>query len=115
MAREAKGYTEGTWKGVVNYTCNFCPYAAAGTHGLRRITTHVARHRTEDLALRFQGGQPDAGLRFASDEAAESANRQNQLVIAQLAKQDPSGKGGYTVADVEVAARAVHPVPTEEA
>lgn len=98
-------FTEGTWKGLPNYQCAYCAYAAAGDHGLTRIKRHIAGHFAEVVAQ--PADREAAVLDFASDEAADEftalpAGRREAVAIA-LINREPSGLTGYTVADVRAA------------
>ena len=96
--RESPRYRTTSWHGRPNYECTRCAYA---TLDRGKILAHVRL----DHAPRGQA--PTAGLDFASDEAAELAAELG-LTAAVLGRKTPSGKNGYTVADVRAAA------PTEE-
>lgn len=102
-------WTTSKWHDHDNFTCDLCPFA---TLDLDLIAAHVrVRHGA--------GGrytQPDvqphplAGVRFASDEAAQAAMSLG-VTPDDLAAVAPSGKdGGYTVADI----RTAHRTTTEE-
>ena len=122
MASTKRGFTEGTWNGVVLYQCDFCRYAAPGKQGLLRIKRHVAGHmqageRPKDdpspAQAARQGAEPEpapereAVVDFASDQAAELAIQHGEAVIRELMRREPSGRTGYTVADVREAAAAL--------
>lgn len=99
--REAPRYRTGKWHDKDNYECTRCPYA---TLDRGKILKHVQQdhppRRARPAALL-------SGVDFASDEAAELAAELG-LTAAVLGRKTPSGKNGYTVADVRAAA------PTEE-
>lgn len=106
-----RGFTVGTWKGLPNYMCRHCGFAAPGTPGLRRIKRHVAGHfmrgeaRIEDA--RAAGPAPTPAPDFASDQAAALAAQYGDDLIGELTRRPPSGRSGYTVADVRAAAAAL--------
>ena len=113
MASTKRGFTEGKWNGVVLYQCDFCRYAAPGKQGLLRIKRHVAGHmqageRPKDDPSPAQA-EPEPGpvVDFASDQAAELAIQHGEAVIKELMRREPSGRTGYTVADVREAAAAL--------
>lgn len=118
MASKSVGFTEGTWKGVPNYRCDYCEFAAAGATGLLRIKRHVAGHlfrgEVPREAAPAPATAPAAVPDFASDEAAELAARQDEAVIAELLRRSPSGRTGYTVADVRAAAATLTTEGPEE-
>lgn len=117
MTSTAKGYTEGTWKGLEHFQCERCAYATAGKGALRDMKIHVASHLgLPDDVIHVPEDEPDAAvLDFASDEAAEAfvaepEGRQRAVALA-LMDREPSGANGYTVDDVR---RAAASVTTEE-
>lgn len=114
MASKSVGFTERTWKGVPNYRCDYCEFAAAGATGLLRIKRHVAGHLFRGEVPREAATAPAAVPDFASDEAAELAARQDEAVIAELLRRSPSGRTGYTVADVRAAAATLTTEGPEE-
>lgn len=119
MASKSVGFTEGTWKGVPNYRCDYCEFAAAGATGLLRIKRHVAGHFMRGEATwadaRVAKPAPERTVPdFASDEAAELAARYGDGVIGELLRREPSGRTGYTVADVRAAAAALDTLTEEE-
>ncbi|GMV06719.1 MAG: hypothetical protein AMXMBFR53_29940 [Gemmatimonadota bacterium] len=94
-------YKTGTWSGYPHYACTLCPY---DTLDKGEIVHHVRdRHPTEAEGAVPAG--PLAGIDFASDEAAELASELG--VQAEHFTDSPSGKSGYTVADVRHAAKAL--------
>ena len=120
MTTTAKGYSEGTWKGLPHFQCGQCAYATAGKFGKRDMQIHVAGHR--GLPGVPQPGEPDeepTAIDFASDNAAEAflalTESRRKAVALELLDREPSGATGYTVDDVRRAERAVaEAVTTEE-
>lgn len=103
-ARKAPRWTTNEWRGHTNYQCQECPFA---TLDRGQMVKHAAaRHpRQWEGAAAAEAANPLAGIDFASDEAAQHAARMTAAQIKRLRAQTPSGKtGGYTAADVRVAA-----------
>lgn len=94
-------YKTNDWKGHEHFECLQCPF---DTLDRGEIVRHVrAKHPTESEGARIEG--PLAGVDFASDEAAEAAA---ELCLgAEHFTTSPTGKSGYTVADVRHAAKAL--------
>lgn len=119
MASKPVGFRVATWKGLALYRCDYCQYAAPGDAGLLRIKRHVAGHFMRGEAkwadARPAEPAPDRTVPdFASDEAAELAARYGDGVIGELLRREPSGRTGYTVADVRAAAAALDTLTEEE-
>lgn len=94
-----KRYRKTKWAGKDNYECTECAFA---TLDRGRMVIHV---RTAHPTV-AEAGQPVsdlAGVDFASDEAAELAAELG-VTAARLQRSTPTGKNGYTVADVRAAA-----------
>lgn len=101
---QKRGFRIGTWNGVDNYECLFCPFAAAGKRGVARIRPHVADHMRRGDAPRTTN--PLAGLNMTerAGEVAVALMEAGRLDVDRLLSREPSGRTGYTVADVEAAA-----------
>lgn len=102
----ADNWTETKWSGLVNYECADCAFATLEPDLIVRhaVHAHGARPRT---AAKKVGAL--AGIDFASDEASEAAIASG--LNAAHFDFPPSGKTGFTVADVRRAAEAE---PTQE-
>ena len=109
-----KHWTEGEWKGLTRYACAYCAYASAGKNGLAQIKRHASGHlfgtpdpRRDEPVAPLLSVEGEFALDFASEEAVQEAAGLTLGALEYLRGQEPSGKGGYTVADVRSAAGAV--------
>jgi hypothetical protein len=101
--RRAPRWTTNEWRGHTNYQCKECPFATLdrGAMVKHAATRHPRAWESEEAAA--EAANPLAGIVFASDEAAEHAAQLTTAEVNRLKAQTPSGKGGYTVADVRAA------------
>lgn len=102
--REPPRWKKTTWRKWDNYECNRCQFKTLDRG-------EMVRHARWRHPLASEADIPVVGfdaIDFASDEAAERANAlaERGLTPDMLRSTTPSGKGGYTVADVRAAASA---------
>lgn len=102
------GYTVTPWRGRERLGCDACE-GRWGTTMLSEMQQHlkdVHGVRPRRRAAPAAGPAPALdGIDFASDEAAELAIREG-VTAEQLRAREPSGKKGFTVADVRAARTA---------
>lgn len=97
-------WTVGTWANVPRYACTECHFDTLDRGEMVRHAQrkHPRLWEAGGAELVTEDG-PLAGVDFASDEAGEAAARAG-LSRKHFKGRTPSGKSGFTVADVRVAA-----------
>lgn len=98
----APRYKTTSWAGHPNYECLHCPFATLD-QGL--MIRHVRERHPTPAESGHHEEHPLSGIAFASDEAAELAIEAGMLP-QQFAAYTPTGKSGYTLADVRRIAAA---------
>lgn len=103
--RHSPRFKEGSWAGKAHYTCSLCPFDTFDKGA-------VLRHVRERHPLESEGAEPEdpfIGLRFA--RGAGELALELGLTRKQFEGRTPSGRTGFTVADVKRLSAAT----TEEA